>query len=277
MLGMVPSGMSTCNRMCTVGRLITMAAALSISVEARAWFPVFGQAPAEQPTIGWSYQGEDGPSNWGALTADFALCGAGERQSPIDIRQAKRMAYDPLSFHYRSTPLHLSFDGHVVRGHYTVGSYLLTGGHRYDLKAFELHAPSEHRIQGRQVDMEMQLIHQDAQGQILVVAVLMTAGRRHNSMMRRIWEHLPDQVGQQVYDRQAGINLVFLLPARRDYFLYSGSLTAPPCTEDVDWIVLKEPLEVDGGYVRRMHDIVGDNARPLQAGGDRPVLGFLTR
>ena len=187
------------------------------------------------------------------------------------------MAYDPLSFHYRSAALDLVFDGRVVRGHYAAGSYLLTGGHRYELQAFELHVPSEHRIKGRQADMEMQFQHQDAQGHTLNVAVLIRAGRRHNSIMRRIWDHLPEQAGQQIYDRQAGINLVFLLPARRDYFLYSGSLTAPPCTEGVDWVVLKEPLEVDAGYIRRMREIVGQNARPVQATGGRPVLGFLTR
>lgn len=268
---------SVWSRSPTVGRLIIATAALCVSVDVGAWFPVFSQAPSEQQAPAWSYQGEDGPENWGALSADFALCQAGKQQSPIDIRQAKRMVYDPLSFHYRSAPLDLVFDGRVVRGHYATGSYLMTGGHRYDLKAFEIHVPGEHRIQGRQADMEMQLMHQDAQGRRLNVAVLIRAGRRHNSLLRRLWEHLPEQVGQQTYDRQAGINLVFLLPARRDYFLYSGSLTAPPCTEGVDWAVMTEPLEVDVQYIRRMRAIVGDNARPVQSIGERGVLGFLTR
>ncbi len=257
--------------------LLAVAAALSVSAEAQAWFPVFTQTPPEQQQVAWSYEGEDGPSNWGALSEDFALCQSGERQSPIDISKAKRMAYEPLSFHYRSAPLDLIFDGRVMRGHYAAGSYLLTGGHRYDLKAFELHVPSEHRIQGRQADMEMQLVHQDDQGRTAIVAVLMRAGRSHNSMLRRIWDHLPKQSGQQTYLRQAGINPVFLLPARRDYFAYSGSLTVPPCTEEIDWFVLKEPLEVRVDYIHRMQAIVGRNARPLQGVDGRAVLGFLTR
>ena len=232
--------------------------------------------PNANPVKEWSYQGDIGPTTWGDLSPEFAAC-KGERQSPVDLREARSLAYSPLTFHYRSNPLSLVNDGRSVRVQFRPGSYMIAGGRQYELIELHFHLPGEHRINGVAADMEIQLTHRDRQGRMAVVAVPVRAGRRMNSTLSRIWDNMPPIGGQRHYDRQAGINAVFLLPSKREYFSYVGSLTEPPCTEGVEWFVLAEPLEVDSGYIRRMAEVVGRNSRPVQPLNGRAVLAVFHR
>jgi carbonic anhydrase len=226
--------------------------------------------------VEWSYAGERGPEHWGDLSPDFSTCKTGTHQSPIDLGAARRVGYSPLSFQYRSNALSVINDGHLVRVVYLPGSYLRAGGREYELKEFRFHTPSEHRIDGMAADMEMQLVHEGLAGDLAVVSVLMRAGRRMNSTLSRIWDRIPPGPGQN-YDREVGINPVFLLPSDRGYFTYVGSLTTPPCTEGVTWFVLAEPVEVDRSYVQRLLTLVGQNARALQALNGRAVYSVMHR
>jgi carbonic anhydrase len=162
------------------------------------------------------------------------------------------MPYSPLAFHYRSNALNVVNDGRRIFVRYEPGSYLIAGGHRYELTDFHFHIPGEHRIKGPAADMELQLTHRDELGRIAIVAVPIRAGRRMNSTLSRIWDHLPGVGGESYYGRQVGVNALFLLPSEKSYFSYMGSLTEPPCTEGVQWFVLATPLEVDVSYLRRL-------------------------
>lgn len=259
------------------GLVLAAAGVLSflIGLPAQAWPPLFGNREAE-PRVDWSYSGPRGPEHWAELSPRFAACD-GERQSPVDLREGRPLAYSPLSFHYRSNALAVINDGRSVRVEYGRGSYLRTGGRDYELREFHFHVPAEHLFHGIRPDMEMHLVHRDARGNVAVVAVPMKAGRRMNSTLTRIWEHIPRQGGPGFYGRQKGINPVFLLPQERGYFTYVGSLTEPPCTQGVEWFVLMQPLEVDVSYVQELHRIVGHNARPVQPLNGRPVLAVLRR
>jgi carbonic anhydrase len=125
--------------------------------------------------------------------------------------------------------------------------------------------------------MELQLEHRDRQGRIAVVAVPMRVGRRMNSTLSRIWDHIPGGRGQRFYGRQTGINPRFLLPSDLSYFSYVGSLTEPPCTEGVEWFVFANPVEVDVSYVHRFLRAAGPNARPVQPLNGRAVIAALRR
>jgi carbonic anhydrase len=250
---------------------------LPTSLSAWSWqSPLFGPAESEQRDVPWSYQGDTGPKHWGALDKEFSACG-GEQQSPVDLRGGRSLAYSPLTFRYRSNPLSILNDGRSVRVEYLPGSHLIAGGREYELTGFHFHLPGEHRINGAAADMEIQLVHRDRRGRIAVVAVPIRAGRRMNSTLSRIWDHMPPVGGQRYYGRQVGINPMFLLPARHDYYTYVGSLTEPPCTEGVEWFVLKEPLEVDYSYIHRLAQVVGSNARPVQPLNGRAVLNVSRR
>lgn len=120
-------------------------------------------------------------------------------------------------------------------------------------------------------------MHRDAGGRTAIVAVPVRSGRRMNSTLSRIWDNMPPLGGEAYYDRQLGINASFLLPPVRDYYSYMGSLTEPPCTEGVEWFVLRKPLEVDHSYIRRLAQIVGTNARPVQPLNGRTVFAVFRR
>lgn len=233
---------------------------------------------AEKPKApDWGYAGEQGPAAWGGLGPTYAACTEGKAQSPIDLRYAKRADYVPLSFSYRSDALAIDNTGHGIQVASAPGSSLRVDGREYVLEHFHFHTPSEHRIQGVPADMEMHLVHRDAQGRLAVVAVLMRAGRHINSTLSRIAERLPLAEGEKFYGRQVAINPLFLLPQDRSYFRYQGSLTTPPCTEGVDWFVMAEPVEVDADLIDRFRQVMGPNVRPIQADNARPVYLFSRR
>ena len=213
----------------------------------------------------WSYQGETGPSNWAALSEKNETCASGAYQSPIDIGQVQPAKLPRIAFHYRSNSLSITHTGHTVESEYESGSYLRLGGVRYDLKRLHFHSPSEHTLLGRRSALEAHLEHEGPKGEQLVVAVLMHPGKRPNSMLNRIAANLPTAEGKSYKDRRSGVNPTFLLPASRRYFSYTGSLTTPPCTEGVRWIVFTESMEVPARDIRRFKAVLGQNARPVQA------------
>lgn len=249
----------------SLGLALTLGATLH--AQAFQW-PTVRAKPVAQP---WGYTGDLGPERWGDLSPDFSACKDGKAQSPIDLRYAKRAEFLPLSFHYRSDTLTVANDGHVIRVDAAPGSFLLLKGREYALQRYQFHTPAEHRIQGAQADMEMQLIHRDAAGRTAVVAVLLKAGQRPNSTLSRIADSLP-RPGESYLGRQVATNPLFLLPPERSYFTYPGSLTAPPCTEGVDWYVMAEPVEVEAALVARFRQAMGANTRPVQPDNARPVM-----
>ncbi len=229
--------------------------------------------PLEPPPVPWSYAGSTGPDRWASLSPKYAACG-GQQQSPIELSGATPVGFVPLSFHYRSNPLHIINTGNQLLVHYQPGSYLIADHHRYELKEIHFHSPGEHAIRGVVADLELHLVHRDERGRFAVVAVPVRAGIRRNSTLRRISERLPPVDLQGYYERRRGINAVFLLPPRREYFRYLGSLTQPPCTEGAIWFVFDHPLEIDAGDLQRFRQVLGHNARPLQPRNGRQIFAF---
>lgn len=242
------------------------------SAPALAWQQA-APAAAGSPAASWSYDGDDGPAHWGELTPAYALCAHGERQSPvaIDSDQVVYPACEPLRFRYRSSALLVRNDGSVLRLGYDRGSYLVISGLSYELVEVRFHVPGEHALDGRVAAAEIQLIHGNNRGDLAVVAVPVQTGRRSNQTLSRILEHAPSAAGTQFYGRNIGINPLFLLPGRKDYFAYEGSLTQPPCSEGVHWYVLATPVEVLPEELDQLARLVGHNARPLQRLGSRVV------
>jgi carbonic anhydrase len=239
---------------------------------AKAWQA--RQSTMETAIPEWSYRGEHGPAHWTELRPDeYRACENGRRQSPIAIDTDATVFQPclPLRFRYRSSSLKLVNDGKALRLGYDRGSYLVVDGLSYELVEVRFHVPGEHRIDGRRPDAEIELIHGTNRGDIAVVSVPVQAGHRVNQTFRRILENAPKAAGTNAYGRNIGINALFLLPSRRAYYYYDGSLTRPPCKEGVLRYVLEEPVEVATTDLARLAQIVGANARPLQPLGDRQV------
>lgn len=206
-----------------------------------------------------------------AMTGD---CARGELQSPIDISETQRVTYTPLLFRYRSQLLEAENTGEVVRLISPPGSALVIRGQAYDLHEFSFRVPGEHHFNGRAAEAEIHLLHRDAQGSYLIVAIPLMSGERENRILERIIEYLPLRPGERVRHRQVGINPLFLLPVDRSYYRYTGSLVTPPCTEPVLWVVFREPLEVSDEQIQRIARATGANARPVQSLNGRPVFSL---
>jgi len=229
------------------------------------------KAPASPPSD-WAYSGSQGPEHWGDLDASFATCRTGRLQSPIDIDRVHRVPYVPLTFQYHSQPLEAYNSGKGIHVVSPPGSALLVRGDVYDLDEFVFHVPGEHRFKGARPEAEIQLVHRNRLGAMVVVAVPLRSSGRENRILTRVLDHLPSQPGERVHYRQVGINPLFLLPSRRGYFRYTGSASTPPCKEPVLWYVLYEPLDVTKDQLRRLAELVGSNARPVQPLNDREVF-----
>jgi len=232
-----------------------------------------GHLPVSADHHHWSYSGQSGPSHWAELDAKFAACGRGKRQSPINI-QTKNVHgrnLPSLVFHYGPTPLHIIDNGHSIQVNVEPGNSLTIGDKTYQLVQFHFHHPSEERINGKASDMVAHLVHRDSSGALAVVAVLLNHGNA-NAMIETLWRHLPKQKEHELDFKKVQIDPAGLLPADHSYFTYTGSLTTPPCTEGVRWIVLKSPASLSKREIATFAAHYPNDARPSQDLNEREVL-----
>ena len=218
----------------------------------------------------WSYSGEVGPAAWGGLRAEFTLCSSGQRQSPIDIREGMAVDLEPIRFSYHSSSFGVIDNGHTVQVNVAPGNFIELGGRRFELQQFHFHRPSEERIDGRQFDMVAHLVHKDVEGKLAVVAVLLDRGSVQ-PVVQTVWNNLPLEKHQETKARVT-IDLGLLLPADRRYYTYMGSLTTPPCSEGVQWVVMRHPVAVSQEQLDIFARMYPMNARPLQAASGRRIM-----
>ena len=224
-------------------------------------------------SVHWAYEGKEGPEQWGGLSKDFQVCKSGKMQSPIDLTETKAegATIHPISFDYRLTELNVVHNGHTIQVNYAPGSGITVKGKRYELLQLHFHTPSEHAIDGKRAPMEAHFVHKAADGSLAVVGVMMEEGAS-NLALGEIWNSMPTKAGETETNKKVLINARDLLPHDTSYYRYMGSLTTPPCTEGVNWHVLKEPIQVDAQQIDQFADAVGDNSRPLQALNTRFLL-----
>lgn len=228
---------------------------------------------AQEPHAGhsWGYGDTNGPSHWGDLEPDFATCKTGHHQSPIDIRNPRKADLPTLHFDYKPSPLRIIDNGHTIMINYEPGSSISVGEKKYTLKQFHFHRPSEEKINGQSFDMTLHLVHADSEGKLAVVAVLLQEGE-DSSLVRELWKNLPKQKEKEQVLDQIQIDVSQLVPSDHGYYTFSGSLTTPPCSEDVTWFVLEHPMTVSREEIQQFSNIYRDDARPTQPIYDRTVL-----
>ena len=239
------------------------------AVAHRAPAEAVAHASAAHSAIHWGYEGAGAPGNWAKLDPEYALCGNGKRQSPIDIRDGIQVDLEPIQFDYKPANFRVSDNGHAIQVTLMGGSVSVLG-QRYILKQFHFHKPSEEVINGKSYDMVAHLVHQSDQGKLAVVAVLFERGNE-NPVMQTVWNNLPLEKGDDVTPPSQTIDPMRLLPEQRGYFTYMGSLTTPPCTEGVLWMVLKQPVPVSAEQIAIFSRLYNNNARPIQNSGGRLI------
>jgi carbonic anhydrase len=224
----------------------------------------------------WSYGGANGPAKWSTLEKSYAICKSGEQQSPIDIPDATARKGDlpSLLFNYKPVPLKVIDNGHTIQVNYAPGSIVTVSGKRYELMQLEFHKPGEYKINGKGHDMSVNLVHKGPDNKTAIFSVFLDGGG-DNAFMKALLDNLPREKGKEVTVNAVTVNALDLLPKNKGYYQLAGSLTTPPCSEDVTWFVLKTPVTVSADQIARFGRAYPMNARPLQPSNSRDVMGTL--
>jgi len=252
---------------------------------------IYSAATAE--TVHFSYSGDTGPANWSKLSPAFSACQAGKNQSPIDISSAQDLDLPVLELEYPTAAINFVNNGHAVQSNFGAGNTLANDYHEdapyrahvnysegssinhlnseYSLKQFHFHSPSEHTIDGKHMPVEIHFVHADDDGHLAVVAILVDEGAPHPEIAK-LWQSLPGEEGESV-DLNQQIRASELLPSTLNYFFYQGSLTTPPCSEGVRWMVMQQHITMSAEQIEALKKAIGfNNNRPVQPLNGRLVL-----
>ncbi len=219
----------------------------------------------------WGYTGHQGPSHWGELDTSFGTCASGKNQSPIDLTGLTDAELKPIAFHYQTQGTEIVNNGHTVQVNVAPGNTIAVNGHTFELKQFHVHTPSENHIDGKSFPVEAHFVHADKDGNLAVVAVMMADGKA-NAELAKAWADMPGKAGMH-RALSGAVSPAALLPADRDYYRYDGSLTTPPCSEGVTWLVMKDSVNVSPDQVAKFAGVLpGPNNRPVQPINARMVV-----
>ena len=218
----------------------------------------------------WSYAGKTGAKHWGGLEPDFTTCKIGKQQSPVDIRGSGKGELPPMGFNYTNSPAEVVNNGHSIQVNMASGGSVKLASGEYKLVQFHFHAPSEERIKAKAFPMDAHFVHRDEEGKLAVIAVLFKTSKKDNHALAKIFDVMPTSPESKT-EIKDGVDPTDLLPATQDYYSYVGSLTTPPCSEGVQWQVLKTPVSVSRAQLKAFQKLYPMNARPVQPMNGRSV------
>jgi len=243
---------------------------LFASISSLIGLPALSAAQEAHPPH-WAYGGNDGPAEWGKLDSSYAACSSGHTQSPIDIKDAKKVDLPALKFDYHAVALNIVDNGHTIEVNYAPGSTLTVGEKIYTLKQFHFHHPSEEHVNGKGFPLVAHLVHEDADGHLAVVAVLFEQGKA-NPLIDTLWKNIPSEKEKPQDIPSVSIQVQGLLPSDSSYFTFAGSLTTPPCSEAVTWYVLQRHSSISREQLAAFAKIYPRDARPIQPTNGREIL-----
>lgn len=240
-------------------------------------FTLVGCAPkadvghvADSDAHTWTYEGETGPTHWGALNAEWAACSAGRVQSPINLTAAALSDLADPVFTYQSSPLSETNNGHTAQASYAAGSSLQVDGKIYQLLQFHFHSASEHTIDGAHTPLEVHLVHQAADGSLAVVGLLVEEGSSHPAF-DAVLAAIPVEEGVIVSPEGIKVNANDFLPAQRTTYRYEGSLTTPPCSEGVTWLIMTQKIQLSAEQIAQYVSLFPGTNRPIQPLNERTL------
>ncbi len=220
--------------------------------------------------VHWSYEGEGAPENWAKIDKKFFMCKEGKNQSPINLTGFIESELSAIKFDYGLTSTEILDNGHTEQVNVENGSSITVDGIQFDLKQFHFHTPSENNINGNSFPLEAHFVHASKDGELAVVAVMFEEGEA-NAALTELWAQMPEKAGE--HHTINAKHLDALLPKDRDYYRFNGSLTTPPCTEGVRWLVMKKPVSLSKAQIEKFAKIMHlHNNRPIQATNARVIL-----
>lgn len=223
-----------------------------------------GDACLDHHRVSWDYSKKRGPKKWADLSREFEICTSGTHQSPIDIHPEKISQRKDFRLSYANTEIDLIDNEHTIEFDYEPGSFLFLEGDKYELKQFHFHSPSEHEVNGKRYDMEVHLVHKNQAGKLAVIGLLVEEGK-NNDLIGQIWRHLPHDKDKHHIFPNERVNILDLIPHDKKAYYYSGSLTTPPCSESVHWLVIEKPIEFSKDEIDYFHSFYNWNIRSIQS------------
>ena len=251
--------------------LSTVSLALGATATMAAFSNLRKAVGASGGSVKWGYTGQEKPENWGSLSAEYQVCSTGFQQSPIDLKQAIDSELSSLEIEYQKIPLNILNNGHTIKISVHSENTLTFDGTSFKLLEFHFHHPSEHKVAGKSYPMEIHLVHQSEAGELAVLGIFLKEGQQ-NLALKSIWDAMPAKEQPEKHISGAAIDLMQFLPASRSTYRYFGSLTTPPCSEVIRWIVFDEAIEVSKAQIDRFEQIFPLNARPVQPLNHRFLL-----
>lgn len=219
----------------------------------------------------WGYSADVGPEHWSALNEKFHTCSEGTQQSPINLVPTKDSNLAPLKVSYTLGSRSEINNGHTVQVNIKSGNTLTIDGTTFELKQFHFHTPSENHINGKSFPMEAHFVHASADGKLAVIAVMFQEGAK-NPTLNMMLKKFPLTKNEETTLEFSKDYLNVMFPNSLDYYEFMGSLTTPPCSEKVRWIVLKNPISASKEQIAAMHKEIGmNNNRPIQPSNQRVI------
>ncbi|KIP76534.1 MULTISPECIES: carbonic anhydrase [Vibrio] len=213
----------------------------------------------------WGYEGENGPEFWGKFSED---CQQGKNQSPVNIQSTVLGIMDEIHINYLGHAVSAIDNGHTLQASVEGNNTLLVDDKKYTLSQFHFHTPSENHINGEEYPLEAHFVHADKDGNLAVVAVFYKLGDE-NPTLEKLLNHDFKKGKTTSFEP---VSIKSLVPSKHSYYRFNGSLTTPPCSEGVRWLVLKEVQTVSAAQVKAFMDIMGKNNRPIQPINARLII-----
>ncbi len=230
-----------------------------------------GKTEEKIKAVSWKYVGSKGPEHWGDLSEDFISCKVGRNQSPIDIDKTITVSPKKLKTFQRFPAVNIVNNGHTVQADFKAGNIMVVDTVMYEMKHVAFHTPSENTIKGKSFPLEAHFLHTDAKGNSAILAVMFEEGAE-NKALAKLWQQMPKT---KVQPKKLSTKVLAsdLTPRDKTYYRYNGSLTAPPCTEGVTWIVMKSAMTASKSQIAAFKKVMRhDNNRPIQPLYGRIVL-----
>jgi carbonic anhydrase len=215
--------------------------------------------------VHWGYEGDNGPEHWGDA---FPVCGKGKKQSPLNIIGPFEKSKDTLSVDYKEGPLKMLNNGHTIQVNVEPGSSLTIGKESFDLLQFHFHRPSEEQVDGKNASMVAHFVHKSKEGKLAVLGVMLNEGK-DSAALKTLWANLPPKEGEEFLPAKVTFNPASMLPKDMGFYNYEGSLTTPPCTEGVQFYILKSPVDISKQQLAKFPFKL--NARPVQSLNGRKI------
>lgn len=229
-----------------------------------------GTPEATPAAVHWTYEGEDGPQNWGKLESDYSACSVGTEQSPINIVNPTHVDLKDIAVSYQPIdPMRIINNGHTIQINVDPGSTIVLQDTTYELTQFHFHAPSEHRVDGAASAMELHMVHKSSDGKLAVIGILLKEGAT-NDALAPVFDNMATTAGPE-QSIAVTVHPDQFFPADHATYRYKGSLTTPPCTEGIAWSVFTQQVEIGTDQLAAFHASFGENARPVQPLDGREV------